>query len=505
MSRFIDLVETFDFTSLEYSSYGKKIEGLLKRFPKYENDDRFRTVLPHKSIRTVDDYISMKFCTNGRYPIYGIYRRRDLDLVGVCVQGNIMYALDNCDLHPSFVPDLNVRKLHLGIQDSHLTTRETPKYVMEFMRSAISTLSLGYMPEKKNEWCVAIVLLTGMTTQAVRFRKMKSHVADGLHIVTNYEARHQLDNVFLGMQKRWNKFSKAIRREEYPFVYSIYLNYGYYIPSCTGQYMAGKQVSLISDKSKTKREIFKRRTNRWNGPLGNSKRKRKEQCKRALVMEGYGMKQKIDKKLSERMHGFWYGPVDTLRYEFASVYHFPMLDQMVRAYTNVVFATPPLGLLQDVFQIQKTIASIHLEVNNIWNEGGLLAFYRAVEAAHGAIADCMQPVSSAVALHKVSTSMKDFCFDFGILKEKRNLDKVKWNQEPSFVQLGCGRNSGALGATCAYPMQPRMQVQNRKAKYILYSGLSDFCRRSFLRQHEGLRGFCMTALKIWAKGLQIKK
>lgn len=123
MSRFIDLVETFDFSTETFYTYGQKIEGLLKRFPKYENDDNFRTVLPHKFGLTADDYVSVKLCTTGRYPIHGIYSRRDFDLVGVCVPGNIMYALDHCDLHPSLVPDLNVRKLRLGIQDSDLASK----------------------------------------------------------------------------------------------------------------------------------------------------------------------------------------------------------------------------------------------------------------------------------------------------------------------------------------------------------------------------------------------
>ncbi|KAK1358032.1 hypothetical protein POM88_051288 [Heracleum sosnowskyi] len=219
MSRFIDLIETFDFTSLDYGSYGEKIDDLVKRFPKYENDDRFRTVLPNKFNKTVDDYVSMKFCIKGRYPIYGIYSRRDFNLVGVCVHGNIMYALDDCDLHPSFVPDLNVRKLYLGIQYTPLATRETLNYTKKCMRSAISTLSLGYTPQKKNEWCEAVVLLTGMTSQAVRFCKMKDHVQSGLLYTTardtaEHDGRYVLDVSDIALQNRWNKVSKAIRRRE---------------------------------------------------------------------------------------------------------------------------------------------------------------------------------------------------------------------------------------------------------------------------------------------------
>lgn len=123
MSRFIDLVETFDFTALSFDTYGEKIDGLLERFPKLEKNDKFRIVLPSKFLRTADDYVSIKFCITGRHPIYGIYNRRDLDLVGVCVHGDVMYGLDDFDLHPSFVPDLKVHKLCLGINYTPLASK----------------------------------------------------------------------------------------------------------------------------------------------------------------------------------------------------------------------------------------------------------------------------------------------------------------------------------------------------------------------------------------------
>ncbi|KAK1358100.1 hypothetical protein POM88_051356 [Heracleum sosnowskyi] len=63
MSRFIDLVETFEISALTSATYDEKIDGLLRRFPKYESDENFRTVLPHKFPRTADDYISLKLCT----------------------------------------------------------------------------------------------------------------------------------------------------------------------------------------------------------------------------------------------------------------------------------------------------------------------------------------------------------------------------------------------------------------------------------------------------------
>ncbi|KAK1363923.1 calcium-binding mitochondrial carrier protein SCaMC-1-like [Heracleum sosnowskyi] len=64
------------------------------------------------------------------------------------------------------------------------------------------------------------------------------------------------------------------------------------------------------------------------------------------------------------------------------------------------------------------------------------------------------------------------------------------SDEPGpLVQLGCGTVSGALGATCVYPLQvvrTRMQAQ-RSSSTTAYTGMSDVFRRTF--QLEGLRGF----------------
>uniref|UniRef100_A0A5B7BBW5 EF-hand domain-containing protein n=1 Tax=Davidia involucrata TaxID=16924 RepID=A0A5B7BBW5_DAVIN len=57
------------------------------------------------------------------------------------------------------------------------------------------------------------------------------------------------------------------------------------------------------------------------------------------------------------------------------------------------------------------------------------------------------------------------------------------------VQLGCGTISGALGATCVYPLQvirTRMQAQ-RSNTDAAYKGMWDVFRRTL--QHEGFRGF----------------
>ncbi|KAK3042465.1 hypothetical protein RJ639_000189 [Escallonia herrerae] len=64
------------------------------------------------------------------------------------------------------------------------------------------------------------------------------------------------------------------------------------------------------------------------------------------------------------------------------------------------------------------------------------------------------------------------------------------DSEPGpLVQLGCGTISGALGATCVYPLQvirTRIQAQRSNAS-AAYSGMSDVFRRTL--QHEGFRGF----------------
>ncbi|KAJ8752270.1 hypothetical protein K2173_003906 [Erythroxylum novogranatense] len=64
------------------------------------------------------------------------------------------------------------------------------------------------------------------------------------------------------------------------------------------------------------------------------------------------------------------------------------------------------------------------------------------------------------------------------------------DSEPGpLVQLGCGTLSGALGATCVYPLQvvrTRMQAQRFNTD-TAYKGMADVFRRTF--KHEGIRGF----------------
>ncbi|KAK1358114.1 hypothetical protein POM88_051370 [Heracleum sosnowskyi] len=531
MSLFIDLVETFDFHTLTGYTYPKKIDGLLKRFPKYEKNDNYRTVLPNKLPKTSDDYISMKFCTVGRLPIYGIYSRRDLNLVAVCVEGNVMYAFDDCDLHPSFVPDLKFRKVYLGIQYTPLATRETLNYTKECMCSAISTLSLGYTPEKKNEWCDAIVLLTGITSEAVRFPDMIFHIQIGLHSTTN-GANFEFHNEYISLRKRWNKISMAIRRGEFPFIFSYYTSDDMFITgSIGGEILARSRVSLINDKDKTKAEKSRGRNDQWNGQMDNSTRKREEECKRSwIIMKQRRAQQRrvqerlaqnISHKYCEKIHGFWYGSVGSFTYETASMQSLPRPTQMVRA--SRYFISTILNRPKVVLQVQTSRASVLLAMKNIWNKGTSLIlnsqrcnldasglyfwfrrprpyplnldrFFAASRAMNRTVAGCMCTAAAfylCTKRDKASTSMKDVCFDhLGISEKKLDFMKVQWNQEHRpYLQLGCGRISGALGPKCVYPLQVikrRMHVQHPNAN----AGCSGWSRASERTvQHKLLKIF----------------
>ncbi|KAL5993718.1 anaphase-promoting complex subunit 2 [Asimina triloba] len=67
---------------------------------------------------------------------------------------------------------------------------------------------------------------------------------------------------------------------------------------------------------------------------------------------------------------------------------------------------------------------------------------------------------------------------------------IHYDGEPGpLVQLGCGTVSGALGATCVYPLQvirTRLQAQ-RSDSAAAYKGMADVFRRTL--QHEGFSGF----------------
>ncbi|KAJ6844234.1 calcium-binding mitochondrial carrier protein SCaMC-1-like [Iris pallida] len=75
------------------------------------------------------------------------------------------------------------------------------------------------------------------------------------------------------------------------------------------------------------------------------------------------------------------------------------------------------------------------------------------------------------------------------LKDMSRTYILKDTEPGALVQLGCGTISGALGATCVYPLQvirTRMQAQQSNSS-TAYKGMSDVFWRTL--QHEGFSGF----------------
>lgn len=255
-----------------------------------------------------------------------------------------------------------------------LAAREMLSYTKNSLCSAISVLSLGFTPQKKNEWCEAIVLLAGFTSQAVRFSLMKYHVQKGIGF--GYTGRYLLPARDRAMQNRWSKLSKAMMKGEYPYVFSHYFDHGTYTVGCVTEFIARRKVSLINDKDKTKRRKFRRRLDKWNGPLGNEIRKREEESKRLLILEKEErLAKNMDSTVLGSMHGFWYGSVGILKYEVGSVKWLPRPAQIFTYSRYFSSPTHPLDRLRVVLQVKANLSSNLLVVKNIWN-GGLLAFFR---------------------------------------------------------------------------------------------------------------------------------
>ncbi|KAK8362008.1 hypothetical protein V6Z12_A03G074500 [Gossypium hirsutum] len=82
--------------------------------------------------------------------------------------------------------------------------------------------------------------------------------------------------------------------------------------------------------------------------------------------------------------------------------------------------------------------------------------------------------------------------DLAVYETLKDLSRtyILQDSEPGpLVQLGCGTISGALGATCVYPLQvirTRLQAQ-RTTSEAAYKGMSDVFWRTF--RNEGCRGF----------------
>ncbi|XP_027341184.1 calcium-binding mitochondrial carrier protein SCaMC-2-B-like isoform X2 [Abrus precatorius] len=206
-------------------------------------------------------------------------------------------------------------------------------------------------------------------------------------------------------------------------------------------------------------------------------------------------------------------------------------------------ATAPLDRLKVVLQVQTGRASIMPAVMKIWQQDGLLGFFRgnglnvvkvapesaikfyAYEMLKNAIGGDQENKSDigtagrlfaggmagAVAqiaiypLDLVKTRLQTCASDGGRVPKLGTLTKDIWVQEgprafyrglvPSLlepgplVQLGCGTVSGALGATCVYPLQvirTRLQAQPTNTS-CGYKGMSDVFWKTL--KEEGFRGF----------------
>lgn len=294
MSSFIDLIETFEIPILTAESYGDKIDGLLNRFPRFDWIERYRIALPQKYPKTADDYVSMKFCVIGRVPVYGIYNSCDLELIAVCVE-KILYAIDDyyCDLDPNLVPGLTFQRLNLGIRHSSLAVSQSLSYTKKTMCSAISMLSLGYTPDKKDEWIDAFVLLRGITTQAVRFSGMHAHVQVAFHKFP--DAEHIPHEICLTIQPKWRQVSKAIREGKLPYLYKYYDVYvGKICNTSVSSFSYSNTVQLIDYGDKTKGKKICTTNDDSNGQGEQSKIKSKYEKITGQASLVLGATQKLD-------------------------------------------------------------------------------------------------------------------------------------------------------------------------------------------------------------------
>lgn len=270
----------------------------------------------------------------------------------------------------------------------------TVSYTKETMCCAISTLSLGYSPQKKFHWCNAILLLTGITSQAARFTEMKRHVESGLNVEIIGRGGFFPDSKVLGVFSRWNKISKAIRSGECPFIFTAYIRNGRSTKPSTRtvseEFMGWMTLSLINDKDRTKREKIKRIKNEWDEKRKRKriKRKREEKRKRKHVIRlvkkdsnMYFQKKKTNNKRFwesiKASHGFWYGSVDISQNKVSSAKCVLRPTQIVRDDRFLLSAVPPLYRLKVVLQFQTTRSFNLPVVKNIWN-GGLLAFSKGM-------------------------------------------------------------------------------------------------------------------------------
>ncbi|KAK1383422.1 hypothetical protein POM88_021157 [Heracleum sosnowskyi] len=457
MSSFIDLIETFEIPALTSKIYSEKIDGLVNRFPRLNKSDEYRIVLPQKFPKTADDYVSMKFCVMGRFPVFGIYNKRDLQLIAVCVE-KVLYAIDDCDLDPEFVPDLTVMNVYLGVRHSPLAVSQSLSYTKKTIYSAVSILSLGYTLDKKVEWTDAFVLLRGITTQAVRFSRMQSHVRTGFYLTP--DGPHVPHPICLSLLPKWRDVSKSIREGKSTYSYNYYDYDNDKIRSagvCAFSY--ANSVQLIDDGDRTKGKKFRRRNDDSNGQMDRSKMNSKYEkfTGQAAPALGASPNLGVDKTKSLELCG-------------TSEAAYPGNSDVFRR----TLAAASLGASQKL-DVDKS-KSIESSATSESANSGMSHVFRTTLAA---------PASGAT--HKVSPSMKDMCFDqFRMTKEEKDRNMAKGNQD-ELLQLACEPISEPIGATCVYPLQGIMtrmgdQQSNTNAPH---SSMSNVIRRTL--GHEGFK------------------
>jgi solute carrier family 25 phosphate transporter 23/24/25/41 len=141
----------------------------------------------------------------------------------------------------------------------------------------------------------------------------------------------------------------------------------------------------------------------------------------------------------------------------AAIYPMDLVKTRLQTYVCEVGKVPNLGKLS----------------KDIWIQEGPRAFYR------GLVPSLLGIIPYAGIDLAAYETLKDMSRTY-IIQE---------GDPGPLVQLGCGTISGALGATCVYPLQvvrTRMQAQRPEAG-AAYSGMADVFLRTF--SHEGLRGF----------------
>ncbi|XP_065018391.1 calcium-dependent mitochondrial ATP-magnesium/phosphate carrier protein 2-like isoform X5 [Musa acuminata AAA Group] len=197
--------------------------------------------------------------------------------------------------------------------------------------------------------------------------------------------------------------------------------------------------------------------------------------------------------------------------------------------------TAPLDRLKVVLQVRTTQARIMPAIKDIWRDGRFLGFFRGnglnvmkvapesaikfytfemlkdfivtakgeeksdIGASGRLIAGGLAGAVAQTAIYPldlVKTRLQTYACEGGIdlsayetLKDMSRTYILKDSEPGPLVQLGCGTISGALGATCVYPLQvirTRMQAQHTNSSSA-YNGMSDVFWKTL--RNEGFSGF----------------